>query len=305
MKGKVLIGPSTFAVTDTRPLAKLRDGGFQIVPNPFGRKFTKDELLERLEGVVGLIAGLETLDRDVLQRSGLKVISRCGAGTDNVDLKAARELGIKVYSTPDAPTAAVAELALGAMIALLRSIPQMDSDLHDGKWTKKIGFQLGGKTVAIIGFGRIGRYVATLLKGFNVTIVAVDPALKLADALREGVEVTTLGDAISRADLVTIHVSGDQEIIGKKELASMKKGVYLCNGARGSVVNEDALVEAIEEGRVAGVWLDAFAAEPYTGPLAKCDRAILTPHVGSYTRECRSRMEMESVDNLLKGFREL
>jgi D-3-phosphoglycerate dehydrogenase len=304
MKPKIMIGPSTFAATDALPLEKLKAAGFEVLPNPFGRKLTKAELAERLPGVAGLIAGLETLDRDVLAGSELKVISRCGAGMENVDLVAAREFGIRVYSTPDAPTAAVAELTLAAMLSMLRSIPQMDRDMHDGKWNKRIGAQLAGKTVAVIGFGRIGRYVARLLKSFGAVILAVDPAVTADDILKEGAKPSGTDEALAKADIITIHVNGANHIIGDKELKAVKRGVYILNGARGCVIDERALVRAIKEGRVAGVWCDAFPEEPYTGELTKYESALLTPHVGSYTRECRSRMEAEAVENLIKGFGE-
>lgn len=297
MKRKVLIGPSTFGAIDMTPLNKLKESGFEVKDNPYGRKLNQKELLELLPGVFGLIAGLETLDREVLEKSELKVISRCGAGLNNVDLKAANELDIKVYSTPDAPTQAVAELTVGSLLALLRSIPQMDRDMHKSQWAKKIGGQLKGKTVVVIGFGRIGRRVAELLRVFEVKIIIVDPAVKS--------EVTTLEQALPVADIITLHVSGEDEILGKKELGSIKKGAYLLNSSRGGVVNETALIEALDSGRLAGAWLDTFTEEPYQGPLTKYDQVILTPHVGSYTAECRSRMEEETVNNLIAGFNKL
>lgn len=305
MKKKIFIGPSTFGAVDPSPLKKLSGEGFESVNNPFGRKVTKKELLEFIPGVTGLIAGLEILDREVMENSRLKVISRCGSGTDNIDLKAASELGIKVYSTADAPVEAVAELTMGAMFSLLRSIPQMDKDLHCGKWTKKTGSQLKAKTVAIIGYGRIGRYVAKLLKPFEVIIIIVDPNINPDDLKLEGIELMSLDKAISIADIVTIHVNENNEIFGEKEFELMKKGAFLLNSSRGSVINESALAFAIENRKLAGAWLDTFKEEPYSGPLIKYDNIILTPHVGSYTRECRQRMEMEAVDNLLAGFKDL
>ncbi|MCP4690304.1 MAG: hydroxyacid dehydrogenase, partial [Desulfobacterales bacterium] len=223
-------------------------------------------------------------------------ISRCGSGMSNVDQEAAEELGIAVRNTPDGPTAAVAELTLGAMLCLLRKIHHMDRELHAGGWPKKVGLQLEGKTAAIIGFGRIGRRVASLLAPFNVTILAVDP---LVNAPLEGAAPCGLEEALSRADIVSLHLSGETCIMGPAELDRMKPGSFLCNAARGGLVDEEALLAALEEGKIAGAWLDAFDKEPYTGPLAKSDRVLLTPHVGSYTRECRLKMEMEAVENLI------
>jgi len=247
--------------------------------------------------VVGLIAGLETIDREVLEKTRIKVVSRVGAGLSNVDLEAAKTFGIQVFNTPDAPTGAVAELTIGAMLSLLRMIPQMDQALHDRQWQKKIGLQLLGKRVAIIGFGRIGRRVAELLFPFGVQILVVDPYLDESNCA--GYRRVTLQSALAEADIVTIHSSGHDCIIGEKEFALMKRGIYLLNVARGGVVSEKFLIKAIEEGTVAGAWFDTFEEEPYSGPLCNYQNVILTPHVGSYTAECRLQMETEAVDNLL------
>ena len=293
---KILISPSSFAELDSEPVDKLTGHGFVVVGNPFRRKLTTPELRDLLPGVIGLIAGLETIDRETMQKSNLKVISRCGIGMSNVDLKAAQELGIVVRNTPDAPTIAVAELTVGAMIGLMRMIPDMSQELHDRKWSKKIGGQLCGKTVAIIGFGKIGRYVGKLLKPFGAKLMAVDPALK---GEADQTPVVSLREALTQADVVTLHPGGTSQIVGSREFAVMKKGVFVLNAARGGVLDEDALLEAIKTGKVAGAWIDTFSQEPYDGPLVDCPQVILTPHVGSYTRECRQRMEMEAVDNLL------
>jgi len=302
LKGKkVLIGPSSFSAIDKSPMERLCETGCEIINNPFKRRLTKSELFDLLAmGITGLIAGLEPLDREVLKGSKLRVISRCGAGMSNVDLIAAKELGIKVFSTPDAPTDAVAELTVGALLSMLRMIPQMDRDLHEGKWNKRIGVQLKGKTVAIIGFGRIGRRVTQFLRPFDIRIIAVDPDIK---ENIKGVKFLPLDKAIREADIITIHSSSTDCILGEKQFRSMKKGVFLLNSARGSVLNTGAFIEALEEGKIAGAWMDTFEQEPYNGPLKKYPQLILTPHVGSYTRECRKNMEVQAVENLIKAFR--
>ena len=301
IKGKVLIGPSTFGAADRAPLDRLQQAGAEVVPNPYGRKLSTDELRALLPGVVGLIAGLESLTREVLARSSLKVISRCGVGLSNVDLKAAEDLGITVRSTPDAPTAAVAELTIGALISLMRGLPQMDRDLHEGRWSKQVGVQLESKTVLLIGFGRIGRKVASLLKPFNVRLLAVDAALV---GTVEGVPVLPLVKALPQADVISLHASGETEIIGEREFDLLKPGVFLLNAGRGGLVNESVLCQALEKGRVAGAWLDTFSREPYEGPLIRAPHVILTPHIGSSSIECRRRMEMEAVENLLAALAE-
>lgn len=298
---RILIAPSSFAELDSEPMDKLIGHGFEVVNNPFHRKLTSPELKDLLQGAVGLIAGLETIDRDIMEGSNLKVISRCGVGMSNIDLKAAKELGITVKSTPDAPTIAVAELTIGAMISLLRMIPTMNQELHNKKWSKKIGVQLSGKTVVIIGFGRIGRYVGRLLRPFDVKLLVVDPAFQ---GIVEQTPMVSLQEALPQADIITLHLSGTSQVLGRREFSMIKQGIFILNAARGGVIDNGVLLEAIKEGKVAGAWIDVFAQEPYSGPLADCSQVILTPHVGSYTRECRKRMEIEAVDNLISALGE-
>jgi D-3-phosphoglycerate dehydrogenase / 2-oxoglutarate reductase len=301
MKKKILIGPSSFADIDKTPMNKLLAAGFEIIGNPFGRKITKKELIDLLPGVNGLIAGLETLDREVMELSDLKVISRCGSGMSNVDQEAAKDLGIMVYSTPDGPTNSVAELTVGMLISLIRLVPPMDNALHNNIWDKKIGFELRGKTVLIIGFGKIGRRVSELLKPFQVNIIASDPFLseKIGN-----ISILPLDQALYRADIITIHASGGKVILGKREFLKLKERVFILNGARGGLIDEDCLIDGLEKGKVAGVWLDSYTREPYEGPLTQFQQAILTPHVGSYTQECRKRMETEAVENLIAALTE-
>lgn len=297
---KILITPSTFAELDKEPLARLHDKKFEVVENPFKRKLVKSELIDLLtRDIAGIIAGLEPLDRTVLKKSGLKVISRCGSGLSNVDLAVAKELGIVVCSTPDAPTQAVAELTLGAILDLLRMISHMNKSMHEGRWEKKIGEQLGGKTIVIIGFGRIGQRLAKLLKSFNVKILAVDPHLK---NIIKDVRLLSMEKALPEADIITIHSNGKDCIFGEREFKLVKFGAFFLNAARGGIVNEKALAGAIKDGRIRGAWLDVFKDEPYAGPLTKYPQVILTPHAGSYTAECRKKMEMEAVDNLITAF---
>lgn len=296
---KVLIGPSSFAASHRGPLETLEAAGCRVIDNPFGRKLTPSELAELLaDGVEGIVAGLETLDRAVLERSSLRVISRCGSGMSNVDLQAARELGIRVYSTPDAPTTGVAELTLGALLSLLREIPAKDRAVREGRWDKKSGAQLAGRTVAVVGLGRIGRRVAQLLGAFGARVIGVDP---FCQAPPQGLELATLDEALARADVVALHSSGAERLLDAARLAAMKPGAYLLNAGRGELVDEDALLAALQSGHLAGAWLDVFGREPYQGPLCGCDRVLLTPHIGSYTVEGRITMEQEAADNLLRG----
>lgn len=299
---KILIGPSSFAEQDRSPLIKLEENGYRILDNPFKRKIAKKELMELLsQNVTGIIAGLETLDREVLENSKLKVVSRCGAGIANVDMDAAKELGIWVYNTPFGPTRAVAELTIGCLLALIRQVPLMDRSLHDGKWNKLIGRQLKGMKALIIGFGRIGQAVAHLLEAFEVDVMICDPGYKRDEV---PFSMMKMEDALPQADIISLHASGTYQIIGAREFSLLKRGAFILNGARGELIDEQALIDALDSGKVAGAWLDAFSNEPYAGALMNYEQVILTPHVGSYTYEGRLQMELDAVDNLIRGFQE-
>lgn len=299
---KVLIGPSSFSEIDCKPIDRLTETGCEVIENPFKRKLKKNELMNILKaGITGLIAGLEPLDREVMENSSLKVISRCGVGLSNVDLEAAKDLGIEVRFTPDAPTAAVAELTVGALLALLRMIPLMDRDLHQGRWTKKVGTQLEGKTMVLIGYGRIGRRVASLLAPFKVKILVVDPFL---EEIGTNTSVLPLEEALPKANIISLHSSGEDCVLGKKEFELITPGTFVLNAARGGLIDESALITALDDGTIQGAWLDTFGQEPYSGPLRDYPQIVLTPHVGSYTRECRKKMEMESVLNLIQVLKE-
>ncbi len=295
---KILTTTSTFASVDKTPLERLVAAGCEVIVNPYKRKLTEDELMGLLPEVKGIIAGLETITRKALQNSSLEVISRCGSGMDNVDLKAAKEFGIKVFRTPNAPVNSVAELTIAGMLSLVRHLNRMDRALHHGTWQKETGFNLEGKVVAIIGFGRIGQRVAELLKAFKAVVIAVDPACL---GTCEGISIFTLEEALKKADIITLHVSGGAQIIGRNEFNLMKKDVFILNCARGGVIDEKELCASLDVGHVAGAYVDCFSVEPYQGPLSSYPQVILSPHAGSYTRQCRLSMEMEAVDNLLKG----
>ncbi len=298
----IFISTSSFAEYDKEPLKLLKDAGMNAQINPYKRQLTKDECLKHYKDIDGLVAGTEALTTEVLKSApNLKVISRCGTGMDNVDLEAAKQLGIKVFNTPDGPTLAVAELVLGLMLTLLRHVPHMDRDIRAGKWQKRMGNLIQGKTVGIIGFGRIGQKVGELVQAIGAQLVYCDPAVN-----KPGYKKLSLDELLAQSDIVTLHLSGGSKgapLLGDKELRGMKPGGWLINCARGGLVDEAALGLALQEGRLAGAALDVFTQEPYTGPLAKLDNVILTPHIGSYAVESRVQMEIDAVKNLIKGLK--
>jgi D-3-phosphoglycerate dehydrogenase len=297
---RVLISTSTFGVADPAPLTRLRQEGFEISVNPHGRVLTEDEIADLLTDVDGLIAGTEPLSERVLSQSPrLRVISRVGVGIERIDLDAAERLGVQVFITPDSLTDAVAELTLSARLSLLRGVPQMNAALHAGRWEKHMGQLLRGKTVGIVGLGRIGRAVALLLEPFGVRSIARDEEPDEEWAAAHGIDFMSLDDLLREADIVTVHASGNETLIGAEELALVRPGTIVLNAARGGLVDEAALHDALVSGHLGGCYVDVFEQEPYEGPLLGLPNALLTPHVGSYAREARAQMERDAVDNLL------
>ncbi|HEX5910258.1 MAG TPA: phosphoglycerate dehydrogenase [Thermoleophilaceae bacterium] len=303
---RVLLSVSSFGAGGDQDRRKLEDAGMEVLDNPHGRRLTRDEIGELIGDVHALVAGTEPLDLPVLeQASRLRVISRVGVGLENVDLNAARSLGIVVRNTPDAVTDPVAELTLAGMLSLLRHIGEMDRALRAGSWERKMGGLLRGKTVGIVGLGRIGRRLTELLAPFEVTVLASDRAPDQRVAGELGATYVELDELLERSDIVTLHVPGmTRPLIGADELARMQPHALLVNASRGGLVDEDALLAALHEGRLAGAYVDTFVDEPYTGPLTELEQVLVTPHAGSYAREARARMESEAVDNLLGALEE-
>jgi len=303
MRYRVAISTSSFAELDKAPIDILQNANVEVVTNPYKRKLTEKEITNHLDGIDGLIAGLELLNRNVLESSpSLKAIARVGIGLDNVDLKAAEELNIKVSNTPDAPSKSVAELCITALLTLSRQILFSNEEMHNGIWKKRIGFSLEGVNVLLIGYGRIGRRFADILRFFNSKILVVDPGLSQGD-LKNREQLVHLDNGLKEADVISLHANGIETIISKNEFKKMKKGVYLLNSARGELVDERALVDALDGGIVTAAWLDVFNPEPYSGPLTNFSQVLMTPHISTYTRQCRNIMETEAVKNLLRDLK--
>lgn len=292
---KIVVGASSFATADQYSLNLLKQHGYQVRLNPYGRKLTEAETIDFLKGADGLLAGLEPLNRLVLEsaRGQLKAIARIGVGMTNVDQEAAAELGFKVSNTPDGPTQGVAEMTLAALLTLGRRLITTNAALHERKWPKELGRSLDGLKVLVAGYGRIGRRVAELLKAFQAEVLIYDPACP-------ELSVPSLAEGLKQAQVVSLHAGGEEELIGPRELALLPEGALLLNSARGGLVDEEALYQALQSGRLAGCWLDVFREEPYSGPLCDCPTALLTPHTGTYTDKCRQDMERQATLNLLR-----
>ncbi len=298
---RILVSTSSFNVPPNGALEALYKAGCEVVLNPHGRRLTEAESIAILrEGVVGMVAGTEPLTRAVLTEApDLKVISRCGIGLDNVDLAAASALGIDVLNTPDAPSAAVAELTLGLMLSALRRIAESDRALRAGQWRPLMGRLLAHRTVGVLGYGRVGRKVAALTAAFGARVLAYDVVPIESKA---GIESAMLDELLAASDIVTLHLPASTEsrhLINERTLGQMKTGSILVNASRGSLVDEAALFQALSSGRLASAALDTYEREPYSGPLSGLPQVVLTAHMGSAAEEARAHMEEEAVRNLL------
>jgi D-3-phosphoglycerate dehydrogenase len=302
MSPEIAVTTSSFA---DEHLKMFAGRGVGVRRNILGRTLKQEELVEIVHGCVGVIAGTEKYDSTVLSRLGaLKVISRCGAGIDNVDLSAAQKLGIEVLNTPDAPTRAVAELVIALSLDLLRHVSDMDRQLRQGRWTKKMGRLFAGKEFGVIGLGRIGTEVAKLATALGANVSYADIKNLVGN---KGLTARNLKELLTHADIISIHIPWTSEtshLIGTKEIALMKPEALLIQCSRGGIIDEEALYKALKEERIGGAALDVFHDEPYQGPLTQFDQVILTPHIGSYAHEARTAMEIEAAQNLIKALSE-
>lgn len=272
-----------------------------------------EELKERIKGYDALIVRSETkVSREIIEAADkLRIIARAGVGVDNVDIEAATRKGIIVMNAPDPNTIATAEHTMALMLAMLRNIPQAWVSLRDGKWerSKFMGVELCGKTLGIIGLGRIGSEVAKRALAFQMDVIAYDPYIPPERAAKLGVKMCgSLEELLSRSDCITIHVHLTNEtrgMIGEREFSLMKPGVRIVNCARGGIVDERALLKALKEGKVAGAALDVFEEEPpKNGELIRHERVIATPHLGASTEEAQRKVSIviaEQVRDALKG----
>ncbi|OGX04580.1 MAG: hydroxyacid dehydrogenase [Omnitrophica bacterium RIFCSPLOWO2_12_FULL_50_11] len=300
---KILVSSASFDLENNAALMSLKKSGFEILMNPYSRVLSEDEVLALVQdGVVGMIADLEPLTRRVLAASKcLKVISRLGTGLDNIDLNAIEEYQIQTYTTPEAPVQAVAELTLALILSVLRRVTEADRDLKSGRWKPLMGRLLSHRNVGVIGYGRIGKRVAELLRAFGAKVLVTDK--QPVDTEGE-IEYCSFEEIISNSDVLTLHVpydSSTHRLITRQVLEKMKGGSILINTSRGKVVDEEALYEVLVSGHLAGAGLDTFATEPYSGPLMSLSQVVLTPHMGSYALETRKQMEREAAENLVKG----
>lgn len=305
---KILISSASFGKINSESIETLKKAGFRPCLNPYGRKLEIDEFKELIKDAIGLIAGTEKITAELLKNAPvLKVISRYGVGMDNIDLEVAERMGITVRSTPEAPSQAVAELALALMLNLYRRVGEADRAVRSNNWSQLMGRLLSGKSLGIIGLGRIGRRLVKLVQPFEMRIRAYEPYPDKSFVSSHNITLASLNEVLSHSDIVSLHLplsDKTHHIIGKKELSLMKKDAIIINTSRGGLIDETALADALRNGLIGGAGIDTFEEEPYRGNLIGLDNVILTCHMGSSAIETRKQMELETVNNLINALKE-
>lgn len=303
MSKKVLVTPRSFGKTSRVPFEMLEKLGYEVIVNKTGKQLSEDELVEAVRDIDGLIVGLDPVtDRVLRAAKNLKVVSKYGVGTDNIDKASARELGIAVTYTPGANNESVADFAFSLMLGSARSIGKLDAVVRSGRWEKIIGTEVYGKTIGIIGTGAIGKGVAKRATGFDMNVLAFDIYPDQAFADKIGMKYVDKETLLREADFISLHVPLTKEMhhfIGREEFAIMKKTAFIINTSRGGIVNESELYDALKDKVIAGAALDVFEVEPPLGNrLLELDNILLAPHCGASTTDATDRMGVMAVEGL-------
>ncbi len=293
-----------------RAISVLKKAGFEVVYEEYPDEETLVELVKDVDAII--VRSKPKVTRRVIESAPkLKVIARAGVGLDNIDLDAAKERGIKVVNSPAASSRSVAELATALIFNVARKIAFADRKMREGIWAKKqcVGIELEGKTLGIVGFGRIGYQIAKIAKALGMKVLLYDPYPNEERAKEVGGKFVDLETLLRESDVVTLHVplvEATYHMINEERLKLMKKTAILINAARGAVVDTNALVKALQEGWIAGAGLDVYEEEPLpkNHPLTKLDNVVLTPHIGASTVEAQMRAGVqvaEQIVEILKG----
>jgi D-3-phosphoglycerate dehydrogenase len=301
---RILLGTFPFGTTGSKPLEILRQTGWELVVNPYGRRLKSGEVIEHIQNVDAVIAGTEPYNSETLKASKrLKLICRVGIGLDSVDLEFCRQQGIGVTYTPNAPSQGVAEMTVGFIISLLRHIPQSDASVREGLWNRLMGLLLREAKIGVLGVGRIGNIVINLLQPFNPTILAHDSNPEVHGRPIPNVEWVDLDQLLIHSDILSLHIpmnKRNHHFIGRYQIAKMKTGAIIINTSRGGVLDEGALYNALIQRHLGGSALDVFEKEPYEGPLTRLDNVILTAHMGASARGSRYLMELGAAEDCVR-----
>jgi D-3-phosphoglycerate dehydrogenase / 2-oxoglutarate reductase len=302
---RVLCTPVSFGRKDASLRPSLEAAVAEVVSNPFGRPLTAAELRPLVTDIDGYIAGVDEIDSSVIACARqLKIVSCYGVGFDHVDIAAATARGVLVTNSAGANSAAVAELTISLMLALARHLVMANDSVKSGKWPILDGISIMGKTVGLIGLGAIGREVSLRLKCFGCRLVAYDPFVAPDFAKNLGMSLLSLEEVLSQADFLSLHVpvmGSTRGMVDKGFLEQMKDGAFLINTARGDLIDEEALWNALQSRRLRGVALDCFSKEPpdVSNQLLRLPQVIVTPHTGAHTDDALNRMGWTALQNCL------
>lgn len=300
----IFISTHPFSSTSNIPLNLIQENGFVLNTNEHGRKITSNELATDIGNAEILIAGTEKITEEVFKNApNLKLISRVGIGLDGIDFELCKKYGVKVAYTPDAPTMAVAELCVGLILDLARKISNTDKAIKNGIWNRHMGMLLYGKTIGIFGMGRIGKSLIHLLSSFNVKFQVYDTAPDIAFGRLHHVEFVSKEKVLQNSDIISINVplkNDTIDYITLKEIQKMQPHALLINTARGGIVNESDLYQALKENIIAGAAIDVFEEEPYKGNLTELENIILTCHMGASTVDSRTDMEIQAIQEAIR-----
>jgi len=304
---KVFISTVPFGEVSDLPLKLLRENNIEFTINPFGRKIKPKELPKFIKDCDCWIAGTEQITPQLLDKAkNLKLIVRAGAGLDNIPFKETKKRNIKVSYTPDAPTQAVAELCVGLIIDCLRRFSKTDKEIRKKKWNKYMGDLLQNKTVGIIGVGRIGKTLIKLLQPFDVKILGNDIVKDKKFAKKFNFNYVSKNEIFTKSDIISLNLSYSPKVkhlINKKVFDKMKNSAVLINTARGKIINETDLYNALKNKKISCAALDVYHEEPYSGKLKELDNIILAPHIGAATKESRKAMEVEAVKEVIRFYK--
>jgi len=306
MAFKILITPRSFGKNDPTPINMLKEHGYEIVINPYGRMLTKSEMLEHLRDADGVIVGIDPIDAEVIAGAGkLKAIAKYGVGMDNIDVAFAESRNIAVTKTLGANSDSVAEFAVTLMLSVARRSVYFDAECRKSNWIKSSTIQMTGRTLGIIGLGAIGKLVAKKVKGFDMSVIVYDAFQDQEYAAANGVEYVDLETLLRRSDFISLHVpliDSTKKMISTPQFELMKKTAVIVNTARGGLIDEDALIFALKSKRIWGAGIDVFEEEPNIRPeLLTLENVVLGPHCSASTLEAVDNMGIMSANNMIRS----